>query len=876
MSDDIVHYGTPRHSGRYPWGSGEDPNQHTKDFLSEVEGLRKKGLSDVDIAKGMGLSTTDFRTRISRENAARREGLVGVALKLKEKGLSNVAIGKKMGINESSVRSLLDQSIHEKSQITRATADALKDAVDERKYIDVGAGVEVHLGVSRTKMDTAVSLLKEEEGYQVLYVDIKQVGTGKQTKMKVLVSPNTPASEVFQNRDKIALVGHYSEDGGRTFSAIKPIVHMDSKRIAIRYGGEGGKEKDGVIEIRRGVEDLSLGSSRYAQVRIGVDGTHYMKGMAMYTNDIPNGYDVIYNTNKPKGTPPGDVFKKVSSDPSNPFSSAIRQKEYLAKDGSTKRSPLNIVNEEGDWSTWSKTLSSQMLAKQRPSLVKKQLGLALDTRIEEYDEINALTNPTLKKHLLASSGGFADDCDAAAVHLKAAALPRQASHVILPFPKMKETEIYAPNYKNGEVVVLIRHPHGGIFEIPALIVNNKNKEARSLIEGAKDAVGIHPKVAEKLSGADFDGDTVLVIPSNNGEIQYSNSLKGLKNFDTKIAYPYREGIKTMSPHNKQTQMGDITNLITDMTIRGANEDELTRAVKHSMVVIDAEKHKLDWKRSYIEQDIAGLKVKYQGRANAGATTLLSRAKSQVRVDFRDERYSIDPKTGAKVYKYKPSIYVDKHGRTVSRKTLSTQMAETEDAFNLSSGMPVETIYANYANSLKSLANRSRLTAIRTEDTPYSPSARTTYQREVDTLKAKLELAIKNKPLERQAQLIANSEIRKRLKDNPEMDSDHIKKMKGEELAKARLRTGQKKSNIEITDREWEAIQAGAVSTNVLKQILINTDLESLKQRALPKTFKVMSPAKVSRARYMLAQGYTQAEVAGALGVSVGGLNKALE
>ena len=45
----LEHYGTKRHSGRYPWGSGDNPYQHSGDFLSRIETLKKKGLSEKDI-----------------------------------------------------------------------------------------------------------------------------------------------------------------------------------------------------------------------------------------------------------------------------------------------------------------------------------------------------------------------------------------------------------------------------------------------------------------------------------------------------------------------------------------------------------------------------------------------------------------------------------------------------------------------------------------------------------------------------------------------------------------------------------------------------------------------------------------------------------
>ena len=172
------------------------------------------------------------------------------------------------------------------------------------------------------------------------------------------------------------------------------------------------------------------------------------------------------------------------------------------------------------------------------TLIKKQLGLAKADKQAEYDEICSLTNPTVKKALLKS---FADDCDAAAVHLQAAALPRQKYQVILPLTTIKDNEVYAPNYKDGETVALIRYPHGGTFEIPILKVNNKLDEGKSVLGNTPaDAIGINKKNADRLSGADFDGDTVMVIPCNSTKskvkITSTSPLKGLEGFDTKDAY----------------------------------------------------------------------------------------------------------------------------------------------------------------------------------------------------------------------------------------------------------------------------------------------------------------------------------------------------
>lgn len=872
---ELKHYGTPRHSGRYPWGSGENPYQSLSGFLSSVYELRQKGLTEAEIARGMGITTTQLRARISIARSEKRAADVAMAIRLKDKGYSNVAIGERMGINESSVRSLLNPTLQERAEITATTAKMLKENVDSKRYLDIGAGTENHLGISKTKLNTAIAML-QEQGYKVQYVKVEQVGVpGNFTSVKVLTPPDVTYSELYKNQHNIKTIANYSDDGGRSFLGIEPIKSIDSKRIKIIYNEDGGADKDGVIELRRGVDELSLGDKRYAQVRIGVDGTHYLKGMVIYSDNMPDGIDILYNTNKKRGTPPEKVFKTMEDDPDNPFGSIIRQKHYIDSEGNRQLSALNIVGskegsgEEGAWNEWSRTISSQVLSKQPTALAKRQLDMAFDIKKEEFDEINSLTNPAVKKRLLLS---FADDCDASAVHLKAAALPRQRNHVLLPFPDIKENEIYAPNFRDGERVVLIRHPHGGKFEIPELIVNNKQPYARQLFKDrpADDAVGIHPKVAERLSGADFDGDTVLVIPNSpKVGIRTSAPLKGLKNFDPEESYKGYEGMPIMKKESIGRYMGDISNLITDMSIKGATESEIARAVRHSMVVIDAHKHGLNYKQSYIDNGIAALKEKYQGSSRAGASTLISRASSDKRIPAVKKEYKIDPKTGKKILTETGETYVDrKTGKTVLRTTKTTKMAATDDAFTLSSGTPMETIYATHANKLKALANQARKEYLNTGTTPYSPTAKKTYSKEVSSLDAKLNVALKNAPLERQAQILANQVVKLKREANPGMDKDDLKKVKTQALNEARNRTGAKKQQISITDREWEAIQAGAISNNKLTKILNNTDLDQIKQLATPRTKVSLSPAKEKRALSMLNTGYTYAEIADALGISV--------
>lgn len=880
--DILMHYGMPRRSGRYPWGSGENPYQHSGDFLSRIEELKKQGMSEKEIADSFGLTTTQFRTQKSLAKNERRALEVATAKGLREKGYSLNEIAEKMGYtNDSSIRSLLNESSETNMNQAQKTADFLRKQIDEKGMIDVGTGVERELGISKEKLNQALYIL-EMEGYPVYGGGVPQVtNPGKQTNIKVICPPGTEHKDIYDYENVHSLTDYVSHDGGDTFDTFVYPKSMDSKRLQICYAEEGGIHKDGVIELRRGVDDLSLGDSHYAQVRILVDDTKYLKGMAIYSDDLPPGVDVRFNTNKKQGTPMGDVLKNIKDDPDNPFGSLIKaggQSYYIDKDGKRQLSLINKRAEEGDWGAWSDKLPSQFLSKQSLHLVKKQLGLAASDKLAEFDEICRLTNPTVKKTLLKS---FADDCDAAAVHLQAAALPRQKYQVILPITSMKDTEVYAPNYKNGEQVALIRYPHGGTFEIPILTVNNKHSEARKTLGNALDAIGINSKVAERLSGADFDGDTVMVIPTGGKvKITSTSPLKGLEGFDPKTSYPYKEGMKTMK--NTQTEMGKVSNLITDMTLKGATQDELARAVRHSMVVIDAEKHKLNYKQSEIDNGIASLKKKYQGhydedgKYHEGAATLISRAKSETSVLKRKGSPIIDPKTGEQSHKEVYEEYVDKRtGKTKVRTQASTKMAETRDARTLSSGHPVEEAYADYANQMKSLANKARKEMVSTGKIAYSASAKATYQTQVDTLSAKLNVALRNAPKERQAQVIANANVAAKKKDNPDMTNAEIKKAGQQALTSARVKVGAKREPIKLTDKEWEAIQAGAISENKLKQIINNVNIDELRQRATPRATTSLSSAKISKISSMNASGYSIAEIAQALGISTSTVSKYL-
>lgn len=902
-NETLQHYGMPRRSGRYPWGSGDNPYQRTRDFLSRVEELKKSGWEETpeNIMNEFGLTTTQYRTEKSLARNERRMLNVATAKSLKQDGLGDTEIARRMSqqlgenINESTVRSWLNADSETRMNQARKTADFIKKQIDEKGMIDVGSGVERELGISKEKLNQALYLL-EREGYEVYGGGVPQVtNKGKQTNLKVICPPGTEHKEIYDFENIHTISDYVSHDGGETFDKFVYPKSMDSKRLMIRYKEDGGIDKDGIVEIRRGVDDLSLGDSHYAQVRILVDGKKYIKGMAVYSDDMPDGVDVIFNTNKGKDKSKLEVLKDIKDDPDNPFGSLIKaggQSYYIDKDGNRQLSLINKRAEEGDWDDWKDALPSQFLSKQSLTMAQKQLGLAIADKQAEYDEITSLTNPTVKKHLLQS---FADDCDKAAVHLQAAALPGQKYHVIIPINSLKDTEVYAPNYENGTKLALIRYPHGGTFEIPILTVNNKHEPAIKLLgKDIVDAVGINSKVAERLSGADFDGDTVMCIPTHDkgGKVKITSTppLKGLEGFDPKTAYAYsKEDIASGNARlmkNTGTQMGIISNLITDMTLQGASQDELARAVRHSMVVIDAEKHKLNYKQSEIDNNIAALKKEYQ---TGGASTLISRAKSQVSVDKRQgtpkvnmkgkEWYDPTKPEGSLIYKTADDVEytvpkVNKKTGEVTyvtqrRKQQSTKMGEATDAYSLISkaDTPMERTYADYANKMKSLANSARKEMMSTGKIEYSSSAKSTYQTEVDSLLSKLNNALLNAPRERRAQLLANVEVANKKKENENMKPGDIKKAGQQALTKYRSSVGAKRNPIKITDKEWEAIQAGAISENVLTKILNNTDVDNLRERATPRSTSTLSQAKVNKIKAMRNSNYTLQEIAKALGVS---------
>ena len=970
VHEGVAHDENPpgRGSGRFGWGTGRNAYQHYRDWLTRVrrEQVENKPYTDPKtgrtytgnsaIAKRMEMSISDFRAALEIANEETRAVAAEDARKLRYKNGKDDSDGynmsydkvvkemQKLGYdykNDSSIRALLNEAVAERKSQSKLIADQIKELVDKNGMYDVGNDAAMSLNCSETKLAQALFRLKLQ-GYEIYGRSYRQVtNAGQKTNTQVICPPGTPQKDVYNNdihffHNENVMV---TADGSKIKKAFEYPASFDSKRLMIRYAEDGGKDMDGVVEIRRGVDDCSLKNdagtdSHYAQVRVLVDGTHYIKGMAVYSDGKgwPDGVDMVFNTNKTKDVPmmgPKDntVLKPIKKDSENPFGTLIKEHErggqsyYTDADGNQHLRVINKKSDEGDWDQWAKKLPAQFLSKQPQKLIDTQLAISIADRNAEYESIKNLTNPTIKRELL---GSFADDCDTTASKLKASQLPGQRYQVILPLRTISDREVFAPNFKDGTHLALVRFPHEGTFQIAECIVNNKHPEGRKVItNNAKDAIGISANVAEKMSGADFDGDTVLCIPlSSKVQVKSRDTLKDLVGFDAKIEYgPASAGgvpYKHLSKKATQGEMGRISNLITDMTIQGATDEQLARAVKYSMTVIDADKHDLDYMRCYKEQRIKELKDEFQGRYkengrySTAAATLITRANNDQTVLKRQGSPRINKKgtpwydpskpEGAQIFKVTDDLYYEEQkkkkdpktkefitdpdtgkyiwestGKTKTRTQRSTQMRETDDARTLISpqNTAVERAYANYANALKALANDARKELVYTGTLKRSASAAKTYEVEVKSLLDQLKIAQANQPREKQAQYIAGCRLKVLKAEYPNLDKKDYKKKADQYLRDAREQVGAKRTTINITEREWEAIQSGAISDNRLTQILRYSDKDKVREYATPKQQKGhLTPGQIAQIKANAAH-MNRAMLAEKFGVSVSTISRIL-
>lgn len=999
-----------RGSGLYPWGSGKRPHQHDWDTKARIDKLRAMGWDDKKIAEAMGYTSVNQYTHEEEPSVSRLKAEYSIAtnnVKADDyeailwfdshtnpktgKPYTNREIAEEMGWpNESTVRTKRETGFSSDDNPILKAANTLKEATDETGYLDVGKGTELFLDVSPDRLNYSLEVLKKE-GYEVRTLQQEQNnGSGQKTNKKILIAPDKVGEdekELYQNaydalkKGEIKRLKDEDEEANPLSDKVykwEDPIKVPLNDVKILYDEDGGREKDGIIEIRakvmpdgsiRAVDpqfDLGLNMagepSRYAQVRIKVDGgkecitddnptgEKYIKGMAVYNVDLPEGTNILVNSNKSVEGGPAKALKDIETDKGSPFGASVVQQHYVdPKDGKTKLSAIQIVgtvtdddhdrHTEGAWGEWSKNLPSQFLAKQDISLVKKQLKAASMLKEDEYETIMSIKQPTIRKKLLEE---FGDSCDKAAEDLKAAPIPGQRTHVLLADKSIKDTECYAPNYETGQKLALVRFPHTGPFEIAEVTVNNNLRNAKAEVgKNPLDVIVINKTVANKLSGADFDGDNVIAIPmtrksasggfEKNAKIKTADTLPGLKDFDTEEYGLSNPRFKDMvdakgkptykvfkTDKDKGREMGVISNLITDMYAKGCDDpDELERAVKYSMVVIDAKKHKLNYKQAEKDYGIQELKEKYQMNPNGhagGASSLLSKSKSQAQVDKRGSTY-IDPETGERKYRApkvtekatsKP-VYVknpdtgkylkDKNGKKIQEtwdgelkkdkdgnysydpgsgkkkytqgpvKKLTdttTKMQATTDARTLLSENPneIEKTYADYANHMKSLANKARKESVLTQEIKADPVAAKEYADEVASLNNKLIKAKKNSAREREAQMLCTSRVNAIMDAHPDkyQDYDDVKKLRDRTLKEARIDCNAQKDRVVFTENEWKAIENNAISPTKLNDLLRNADTDSYKKMALPKSNSI-SAAKKSRIKQLYSQGYSQEEIA---------------
>lgn len=940
--------GAPIGSGRFPLGSGANPQSY-KNFIDRINQLEDEGKNKQQIVKEMELGTVQAlttQTRIAKNELAKYE--FDTIRQLTAKGKTDTEIAKIMGYaGESTVRSKKASKRYIEGDRYTALAERLKDELKKNKYLDVSSKTELQLNTNSSTLETALQLLRNE-GYVCRNVQFKQMGTDKKTNTLVLAPPGTEYKDMRDNPGDVGIVAAaYSTDGGHTFKDRKDPVSIDSSRIYVRYKENGGEDRDGTIEIRPGVQDLSIGKNHIAQVRIAVDNEHYLKGVALYRDDVPEGYDLVFNTNKKEGTPLADVFKPLKkNDPENPFGSNIKdaqslkmaQATYLDKDGNEKQSAINFVNEESDWGDWSKKAPYQFLDKQPKETVKKQLDKSAKQKEDEFNEIAALTNPIVKQQLLDE---FAKEADSASVHLKAVGFKDQTVGVLTPINSLKPGEVYAPNYENGTRVIAVRYPHAGPFEIPDLVVNNNCAEGIKVLGQSRVAIGVRPETRAQLSGADCDGDTVTLIPREGNDFTVKPAEKKLIEFDTKQykvpedkrvpedenGKPLRAPDKSKGEIARMTkkmhglEMGKITNLMHDMQKQGAPMEDVIKADMFSMVIVDAKKHYLDWRQAEKDFGIKELRKNY-ANPEGGPATLVTKARNpQKRPEMEELTYryrSMTPEEakeweaggkqplskdrkvmtpdeeaawnrGERVYrltgKHQYKAIKDENGKVVGYEdTGKAKMGEykrmdlTDDATTLISERraPSEILYAKYANTMKALANSARKMSRSITGYRKDLEAAKKYAAEVDSLKVKLKKAESSTPLERAANRITQSKYDAYMDEYGwDMDYEDKKKMKGRLLKQARETVGSKKTPIDITDREWEAIQAHAVGSDTLKRVLKNAKPERVKELATPKSNKVLSASDVATIERLLNNGAMPGELANRFGVSVSTIYRAV-
>jgi len=831
----LIHYGTKRHSGRYPWGSGGNESGTTK----QIQELLNKGYSYKDIANKLGTTASEIKSYISYSKTQETNHMIHQIAAKKQHGYSNVEIAKQLGVSEGLVRYYSNKQISEKKAASNERVDkvskSLESILDKHIGVDVGTGVNVNLNLTNSEMNKVIVGLKDK-GYKVEMINVPDPTNRAITVLhQILTKESVTGRDLHQSINDIVSV---NVKANKVSTGTKPIS-ISKTRVAIKHD----PSKDGMIYIRPGVKDIFIPVGKtYCQARILVGENKYLKGMAVYSDDIPKGKDVQFFHSKATDSKAlKDIEKGI-----NIFGSNVYQYE---KNG--VQSAINVVGSkpgagvEGYWDGWNsaRNLSTQFLAKQPPKAITERIRATKLDLAKELKDINSISNPTIKSWALEN---FSLALDKKAASMDVSAFPRQSNKVIFGID-IKDNEVYAPTYNSGETIALVRYPHAGTFEIPVLKVNNNNPSGRKILGNAIDAIGISAKSAAQLSGADYDGDTVIAIPAKY--VKATAPVKSLIDFDPRKAYPNGPTTPRITEKQKQEKMGEITNLISDATIRGASVSELTRLVKHSMVVIDSYKHNLDYKQSEIDNDIASLKKKYRQTAS-----IISDAKSPAYVNRELD-------TSAKGRSY--SLPIDSKGNIVYKESTTKRYKSKVDKISLidnpekhyTSSNGVESSYASYSEHLKNMARSARLQSAKVSKAySVNEAAAKEYKNEIASISYKLGQFERSKAAERQVN-------RKTLAKSAKSDDT----TKAEQI-RANYRKQYGVAPLQLTKREAEALAKGALPKSTVVKAL--KAFKGLNYSSFTKSTQATTKLQASNVKRYKNLGYNYSEIANILGISV--------
>ena len=192
----------------------------------------------------------------------------------------------------------------------------------------------------------------------------------------------------------------------------------------------------------------------------------------------------------------------------------------------------------------------------------------------------------------------------------------------------------------------------------------------------------------------------------------------------------------------------------------------------------------------------------------------------------------DPKTGKSIF---PKGSWQETGDI---KTYKTKKGYTHDPWELTSGgskdnpgTSMEAIYAEYASGMKALANRARKESRTLEYPTVDKEAKKIYSAEISVLNDKIKEAEINRSLEREAVRIADEQMKIINADNPDMSYDDKQKKRAQCIQGARNRIGKESYTLDITPKEWEAIQSHALSKTAVEKIIKYADIDKVKEYA---------------------------------------------